>query len=180
MIRQKLPSLLAINNKPIKVENMLSPDSMKANSLILSASELSKLKLNQIKKKKSKKYASVDDKDKEPSIIIIKSKPKITEEEESVNSHDSVIYASAHSKITKKLLSGFHAYFDEESDVVALQCCTCCIGCWRNCSHRCTGCENFISCPIYCWVGILLPLFIILSAALIFATLYYTGKISLG
>ena len=77
--------------------------------------------------------------------------------------------------LTKKLLSGFHPYHDEETDVMALQCCTCCIGCWRSCSHRCTGCENFLSCPIYCWCGVLLPIFLILLIGFILTIVYATG-----
>ncbi len=84
----------------------------------------------------------------------------------------SDFYPSKSLKLTKKLLSGFHPYHDEESDVMALQCSTCCIGCWRNCSHRCTGCENFISCPIYCWMGFILPLIIILFIGFIVSILY--------
>lgn len=84
---------------------------------------------------------------------------------------------SSASKLHKKLLSGFHPYHDEETDMMALQCSTCCIGCWRNCSERCTGCENFLSCPIYCWCGVLVPFFIILFAGFILTIFYATGKI---
>ena len=77
-----------------------------------------------------------------------------------------------YNKQSKKLLSGFHPYYDKETDILALQCCTCCIGCWRRCSRRCTGCENFMSCPIYCWICILLPIFILLIGGLVVSSLY--------
>lgn len=82
------------------------------------------------------------------------------------------------SRSQRKLLSGFHPYHDEETDMLALQCSTCCIGCWRDCSDRCTGCENFISCPIYCWCGVFFPFFIMLLAGFILTLLYATGKLT--
>ena len=61
---------------------------------------------------------------------------------------------SIESKITKKVLSGpYYVDYIDEEDVIALQCCICCLGCWRKCSLRCVRCENFISFPIYCWLG---------------------------
>jgi len=90
------------------------------------------------------------------------------------NSASTISYDN-HSEIlphSKKLLSGFHPHYDEESDTLSLQCCTCCIGFWRGLSTRCSGCENLISCPIYCWVAVLLPLFVLLLVALVIAALY--------
>jgi hypothetical protein len=57
------------------------------------------------------------------------------------------------SKLTKKALNGVYLYNIDEKDLLALQCCTCCVGCWRHCSLRCVRCEHFISCPIYCMLG---------------------------
>ena len=89
----------------------------------------------------------------------------------------SIGSATVSQKLHKKLLSGFHPYHDEETDMMALQCSTCCIGSWRNCSSRCTGCENFLSFPIYCWCGCLVPFLFCLLVGVGFTASYATGII---
>lgn len=151
----KINKKLEIENDPILITNELTNlnkfkeqnveislnNSKRIKRLRFSDEKLEKIKLPTVEEKKS--------------IIVLKPKTneKKSEDSLSIDSHDSELYPHARSKITKKFLSGFHPFYDDSSDVVALQCCTCCIGCWRNCSYRCVGCENFISCPIYCWSG---------------------------
>ena len=117
-------------------------------------------------------------------VVSKKEKPKEKEPEQySIESPEPESIASDetedYNKQSKKLLSGFHPYYDRETDILALQCCTCCIGCWRTCSQRCTGCENFISCPIYCWICIILPLFLLLLAGVIVSALF-AGQVITG
>jgi hypothetical protein len=86
-------------------------------------------------------------------------------------------YSPSDTRISRKLLSGFHPYYDKETDMLTLQCCTCCIGCWRRIHIRCTGCENFITCPIYCWLLVLLPILLMMIITLILTSLYAGGVI---
>ena len=72
--------------------------------------------------------------------------------------------------LSKKLLSGFHPYFDEEYGFYSLQCSTCCIGWWRH--HELPKCETFISFPIYCWLCCILPCFLILLALFLMTIIY--------
>ena len=112
------------------------------------------LNLSQLRLSTSPKQISYSQGNKKP-MSNKSSKLEDNDEEESVSSvtnSDDESNVEAHQlrdiQPTKVYLSGFHPYYDPEMDVFALQCCTCCIG-RCNC---CRACDNFVSCPIYCWV----------------------------
>jgi hypothetical protein len=104
-------------------------------SLSTSAKPISHSQANLIRKKHKKLDEGKEDDN--------KSTVTDSDDESQVEVHESQFQP-----INSVYLSGFHPFYDVEMDVFALQCCTCCI---NRCSC-CRPCDNFVSCPIYCWV----------------------------
>ncbi|CAF0797349.1 unnamed protein product [Brachionus calyciflorus] len=73
---------------------------------------------------------------------------------------------------------GFRTYYDEQADVLGVMCFLCWANCCGRCNNICKGCRNTISCPVYCWVCFIIPIFIILIIGIIICVLFGSNVIS--
>jgi hypothetical protein len=75
------------------------------------------------------------------------------------------------------MCKGFRTYYDDEADVLGVDCFMCCNNCWKKCNNICRGCRNAVSCPLYCWICFIGPVFIILIIGIAIGLLIWTQQI---